>query len=85
MADVTTLAEVAEAVRVSAKLAPTIAVSADSRLIEDLGIDSLDLVGVFLQVQDRFGVIVEDDDIPRLRTIRELTQYVESRRHSSAA
>ncbi len=56
-----------------------------SRLVEDLAIDSLDLVGIIVKVQDDYGVIIEDDDVTSLRSIADLAEYVAARFDSSAA
>lgn len=71
---------VGRSVRAAARIAPEREIEGDSRLVEDLGIDSLDLVGVLLKVQDDFGVEIEDDDIVKLTTIARLTEYVRARK-----
>jgi acyl carrier protein len=85
MADSRIVTELAEIVRSVAKLDPDVAVTAESKLVDDLGIDSLDLVGIFLQVQDRFDVVVDEDDIPQLRSLGELAGYIGQRLPSAAA
>lgn len=85
MADAQLTAQVTEVVRVTGKVSPTALVTAESRLVEDLGIDSLDLVAVFLQVQDRFDVLVDDADVPAPKTIGDLVAYVAVRRGAAAA
>jgi acyl carrier protein len=78
-------ARLEEIVRRAAKLAPTAPVAADTRFVEDMGIDSLDLVAVFLEVQDTLGVAIDDDDIPSLKTLGDLVGYVARRSDSIAA
>ena len=48
----------------------------DSRLVEDLAIDSLDLVGVILQLQDHFEVVIEEDAVPHLCRVADLAAYL---------
>ncbi len=84
MADASLLDEVIEVVRTAGKLAPTVRVDADKRLVDDLGIDSLDLVGVFLSIQDRYDVVIEDDDVPRLLRVSDLAAYVAKNRYKAA-
>ena len=55
------------------------------RLVEDLAIDSLDLVGVIVKIQDDYGVIIEDDDVTSLRSIADLAAYVAARISKSVA
>ncbi|MDR3632435.1 MAG: acyl carrier protein [Isosphaeraceae bacterium] len=85
MTNPTLLAEVAQAVRTAAKVPPQVVITDNSRLIEDLNIDSLDLVGVLLQIQDRFDVVIEDDVVPSLRRVSDLAEYVARQRGAAAA
>jgi acyl carrier protein len=85
MTDLAVASQVVEVVRSVGRVAPTVLVGGDSRLVEDLGIDSLDLVAVFLAVQDRFDVVIEDDDVPNLKTVADVVSYVSQRQASQAA
>ncbi len=85
MTDPTLLADIADSVRFVARIPPEVAVTGDSRLVEDLAIDSLDLVGIFLKIQDHFDVAINDDDVPSLRRVSDLAQYVARHRSSAAA
>lgn len=84
MADADLMEEVSQAVRQAAKLPADRIVAPESRLVEDLGIDSLDLVGVVLQVQDRFGIELPDDDVARVRTVADLATSVAERQTVAA-
>jgi acyl carrier protein len=59
------IAEVTSIVRESAKIPHRVPISASSRLVEDLAIDSLDLVNLILTLQDRFDVAIEEDAVPK--------------------
>jgi len=85
MKDATPLAEVIAIVRHAGRIQPNVLVSGESRFVEDLAIDSLDLVNVVLKVQDHFDVAIDDEDVPNLRTVAELAAYVENHRGSAAA
>lgn len=85
MTDPTLLAEVADAVRSAAKIAPDVPIHAETRLVEDLAIDSLDLVGVLLKIQDHFDLAIDDEDVPNLRRLVDLASYVSRNRGSAAA
>jgi acyl carrier protein len=66
------IAVIAETIRtVSAKARQT-SISPDSLLLEDLALDSLDLVAVILQLQDRFQVEIDPDEIPKLSSVSDL-------------
>jgi len=77
------IAEVAGVVRQAAKIPARVPIGADSRLVEDLAIDSLDLVGVVLRFQDHFGVVIEEDAVPHLCRVADLAAYLSARREST--
>ena len=53
-------------------------IALDSDVIKDLGADSLDVVEILMAIEENFGVSVSDDEIPNLKTVRDLVEYVES-------
>ena len=85
MPDASLLAELVQVVRAAAKLRPGLLVTAESQLVEDLGIDSLDLVNVSLQVGDHFGIDVDPDVVSNFRTVGDVAGYVSRCRGASAA
>ncbi len=46
-------------------------------LVEELGIDSMDLITVALVIQDEFHVQFDEDDYPKLTTLRSIVEYVQ--------
>ena len=50
----------------------------DSNIIEDLGADSLDEVEMLMAIEDDLGVIISDDDAVRLKTVRDVADYIEA-------
>jgi acyl carrier protein len=42
----------------------------------DLGIDSLGMVEVVVAAEDRFGLLINDDEWPRFKTVRDAARYV---------
>jgi acyl carrier protein len=85
MPDATLVAQVAEIVRHVGKFAPDVVITAESRLVEELGVDSLDLVGVFLKIQDDLGVAIEEADVPGLTRVGDLAAYIERRQRAPSA
>lgn len=55
--------------------------SRDSRLVEDLGLDSLDRVQLAIDVERQFDIIIPDADVddPALGVLSGLISYVEAR------
>ena len=85
MSDSSLVFEIAELVRSVAKLAPETVITAETRLVEDLGVDSLDLVGLFLEIQDRYDIAVHEDDVPGLQRVADVASYVSQRLRPAAA
>ncbi|MCL1858137.1 MAG: acyl carrier protein [Oscillospiraceae bacterium] len=54
-------------------------ITPETNIMEDLGADSLDVVELLMAIEETFGVSVPDEDIPGLRTIKDMADYVESR------
>ena len=79
------LAELVDVIRKAVKIPARVAITADSRLVDDLAIDSLDLVGVILQIQDHFDVVIEEDDVPNLCRVADLAAYLAGRRESAGS
>ena len=48
-------------------------------LVDEVGIDSMDLATVALIVQDEYGIRIDEDDYPKLTTIRFIAEYVHER------
>ena len=48
-------------------------------LVDELGIDSMDLTTVVLMLQDDFGITIDEDDYPKLKNIRAIAGYIQSR------
>jgi acyl carrier protein len=75
---------IAEAVRgVSAK-AKDIVISPESSLIEDLALDSLDLVAVVLRLQDHFQIEIDPDELPTMRSVGDLIASLDKHFRSAA-
>ena len=48
-------------------------------LVDEVGIDSMDLATVALVVQDEYGIRIDEDDYPKLTTIKFIAEYVHER------
>ncbi len=51
----------------------------DLDLIDEVGIDSMDLATVALVLQDEYGIRIDEDDYPKLSNLRLIAEYVESK------
>ena len=47
-------------------------------LVDELGIDSMDLTTVVLVLQDEFNITIDEDDYPKLKNIRAIAEYIQA-------
>jgi len=52
-------------------------------LIDEVGIDSMDLATVALVLQDKYGIKIDEDDYPKLTTVRLIAEYIEGKLRTS--
>jgi len=50
----------------------------DTNIATDLGADSLDVVELLSELQDEFDVEIPDEEIENIRTIGDLTEYIQN-------
>ena len=58
---------------------PAEKVTPDARLVEDLGADSANVMVLIMEVEDQFGIMVEDDAIMTLKTVQDVVGYIDSK------
>jgi acyl carrier protein len=51
----------------------------DVDLIDELGIDSMDMATVALVLQDEYKVTIREDDYPKLKNVRLIAEYIQAR------
>ena len=54
-------------------------VGLDTRLVEDLEADSLELVELAMALQEELGITIEDEDMAKLKTVRDVLEYSQSK------
>lgn len=52
-------------------------VTPDAKFIEDLGADSLDTVELVMELEDKFGNEIPDDQAEKLQTVGDVIKYIE--------
>jgi acyl carrier protein len=68
-----------DVVRIIRDVSPTATIRADQYgdSLLDLGLDSLDHATILLQVEEKFGVKIPDDELANLRTVGDAVSYIE--------
>ena len=51
----------------------------ESRLVEDLGADSANVMVMIMELEDQFNIMVEDDMIMKLKTVDDVVKYIDSK------
>lgn len=51
----------------------------DLDLIDELGIDSMDLATIALVLQDEYKIVIDEDDYPKLKTVRLIADYIQGK------
>lgn len=54
-------------------------------LVDEVGIDSMDLATVALVIRDEYGIRIDEDDYPKLTTIQLISEYIERKINEKAA
>ena len=55
-------------------------ITAETKIADDLGADSLDVVDLLMSIEDEFEIEVPDDEIENIKTVGELVAYIEGSR-----
>ncbi len=50
----------------------------ESRLVEDLRADSLNIVELVMEMEQQFDIEIPDDDMPKLTTVQDIVDYIAS-------
>ena len=56
---------------------PAEKVTADAKIVEDLGADSLDVVELLSRLEDEYGVTIPDEDVENLVTVGDVAAQIE--------
>jgi len=50
----------------------------DSEIINDLAADSLDIAELLMTLEDQYNVIIPDEEVAKLKTVRDVADYIEA-------
>jgi len=51
-------------------------VKADSKFVEDLGADSLDVVELVMALEEKFDIEIPDEDAEKIQTVNDAIEYI---------
>ena len=52
-------------------------ITMDTNIVDDLGADSLDVVELIMSLEDEYGIVITDEAVRELSTVREVVEFVE--------
>jgi len=53
--------------------------------LEDLGISSLDVISMLFELEEAYGVVIEEGDMPQMTTLGEMLDFLLARINAEAA
>ncbi len=57
---------------------PVAEVTADKKLKDDLNADSLDLVELMMNLEEKYNITIADEDLVKMQTIQDVANYIAS-------
>ncbi len=52
-------------------------ITMESKLVEDLKADSLDVVELIMDLEQEFDIEIPDEELPKVRTVGDIVEYLE--------
>lgn len=53
-------------------------ITPETRLIEELGADSLDVVDLLMSIEDEFEIEVPDEEIENMKNVEDVVSYIKN-------
>ncbi len=54
-------------------------ITMQSDILNELGLDSLDIVELIMSAEEEWGIIVDDEDVTSFKTIADVVNYIEKK------
>jgi acyl carrier protein len=54
-------------------------ITAETKIADDLGADSLDVVDLLMSIEDEFEIEIPDEEIDNIATVGDLVSYIEKK------
>ena len=54
-------------------------VTMEADFVNDLGADSIDLVEIYMDLEDEFETSIPDQELPNIKTVADLVKFIDSK------
>ena len=58
-------------------------ISGETRVVEDLGADSLDVVELVMTLEEGYNIIISNDDVGALRNVGQIVSFIQAQLEKS--
>ena len=55
-------------------------ITAESNLVTDLKADSMDIATLLLEVEEKYGIEISEDDMDSLQTVGDIVKYLDTKK-----
>ncbi len=55
----------------------------DSKIVEDLGAESLDIYDMIALLEDEFGMEIGDEEVEKIRTVQDVADFIKASQKKS--
>ena len=52
----------------------------DSKIVEDLGAESLDIYDMIALLEDEFGLEITDEEVEKIQTVQDVVNFIKGRK-----
>lgn len=56
-------------------------VKLETKLIDDLGVDSLEIFEVVMSLEEEFGLEIPNEDVENIKSVQEIVKYIEAKQN----
>jgi len=53
----------------------------ETKLIDDLGVDSLEIFEVIMSIEEEFEIEIPNEDVEGMKSVNEMVKYIESKKN----
>lgn len=57
-------------------------ITLDTKIVEDLGADSLDVVDLLMAIEDEYAISIPEDAAEKMKTVGDVVAYLENAQNS---